>query len=135
MQFYDQTRQGQPAAVTVAHYGTLDPKRCDSAYYEAFSQDYPYLSLYQLRYDGKIYTLSCLDVWDGAALYTRTYEYLMKYDTTDFYAKSSLTPGGRYDYVLTQDNSVTWEQIWNSLISSQAVSQIDHYSIYAERKQ
>ena len=135
MQFYDQTRQGQPAAVTVAHYGTLDPKRCDSAYYEAFSQDYPYLSLYQLRYDGEIYTLSCLDVWDGAALYTRTYEYLMKYDTTDFYAKSSLTPGGRYDYVLTQDNSVTWEQIWNSLISSQAVSQIDHYSIYAERKQ
>ena len=69
----------------------------------------------------------------GNEVPSRTFAYLMKYDNTEFYSKASLTPGKRYDYVLTQDNRVTWEQIWNGLVSSYTVFDIDHYSIYSER--
>ena len=130
-QFYDQTQKGEAARVIVAHYGTLDPDRCDSVYYQIFNQDYPYLNVYMLTYNGEIFTLSYGDINDCQ---TRTYEYLMKYDTTDFYSMSSKLPEERYDYVLTHDNKVTWEQLFNGLVSSQMDAYIDHYSIYSEYK-
>jgi hypothetical protein len=131
-EFYDMVQQGKAASVTVAHYFTLDPEECDSSYYEVYSQDYPCLYECHLNYDGKTFTLT-EPAGDGVRV--RTFAYLMKYDNTEFYSKSSLTPGRRYDYVLTQDNRVTWEQIWNGLISSYTGADIDHYSIYSERIQ
>ena len=58
----------------------------------------------------------------------------MRYDTTDFYSMSSKLPEERYDYVLTHDNKVTLEQLFNGLVSSQMDAYIDHYSIYSEYK-
>ena len=130
-EFYDLTQHGKVASVTIADYHTLDPDRCSSEYYETFRQDYPSLNVFQLSFDGKTYTLSFMS--DNKS-YTKTYEYLMKYDTTEFYAQSSKTPEGRYTYVLTHDNKVTWEQLWNGLASSQMGAYIDHYSIYSEKK-
>ena len=131
-EFYDLTQQGKAASVTIADYHTLDPDRCSSEYYETFSQDYPSLNMYQLSYDGKTYTLSFVS---DNELYTKTYAYLMKYDTTEFYTMSHKTPEGRYTYVLTHDNTVTWDELFNGLVSSQMGAYIDHYSIYAEKKQ
>jgi len=118
--------------VTVVHYYTLDPERCDSAYYAAYSQDYPCLYEYRLEYDGKNFMLT---EPDGNDVRVRTFAYLMKYDNTEFYPKSSTIPGRRFDYVLTHDNKVTWEQLFNGLVSSQMGAYIDHYSIYSERIQ
>jgi beta-lactamase regulating signal transducer with metallopeptidase domain len=128
-EFYESVQQGKAASVTVAHYFTLDPERCDSEYYEVYSQDYPCLYEYHLEYDGKTFTLT---EPDGNDVRIRTFEYLMKYDNTEFYSQSSLTPGRRFDYVLTHDNRVTWEEIWNGFISSYTGADIDCYSIYSE---
>ena len=129
--FYERTQQGKAASVTVVHYFTLDPQRCDSAYYEVYSQDYPCLYECYLEYDGKTFTLT---EPDGNNVRIRNFEYLMKYDNTEFYSQSSKTPGRRFDYVLTHDHQVTWEQIWNGLVSSYTGADIDHYSIYSERE-
>ena len=131
-EFYERTQQGKPASVTVAHYYTLDPETCDSAYYETYKQDYPCLYEIHLDFDGKTFTLT---EPDGNDVRIRTFAYLMKYDNTEFYSQSSKIPGRRFDYVLTQDNRVTWEQIWNGLVSSYTGADIDHYSIYSDKIQ
>jgi len=130
--FYDRTQQGKPASVTVVHYYTLDPERCDSAYYAAYSQDYPCLHEYRLEYDGKTFTLT---EPDGNDVRVRNFAYLMKYDNTEFYPKSSTVPGRRFDYVLTQDNRITWDQIWTAMITSYTGDNIEHYTVYSERTQ
>ena len=89
------------------------------------------MQLYQLAYDGNIFTLSRLE---DNYVSVETYEYLMVYDTTDFYAASSQVPQERYEYVLTHDNMVTREQLWNGLTSSQADVYIDHFTIYLGEK-
>ena len=129
-EFYDLIRQGKPASVTVAHSYTLDPKDCDDTYYEVFRQDYPCLYEYRLEYDGKLFTLTEPDDGEGGS---RTFAYLMKYDNTEFYSQSSQASGRRFDYVLTQDNRITWDQIWNAMVTSYTGNNIEHYTVYSER--
>ena len=127
--FYERTQQGKPASVTVVHYYTLDPETCDRAYYETYRQDYPCLYEIRLDYDGETFTLT---EPDGNDVRIRNFSYLMKYDNTAFYAPSSQTPGNRFDYVLTHDNTLTWEELFHGLVSSQMGAYIEHYSIYSE---
>lgn len=126
-EFYELTRQGKVASITVADYHTLDPARCDYAYCETFRQDYPSLTVYRLRFDWTRYTLTFRE---GDTFLTRTYEYLLKYDT----AGSAVAPQGSWRYVLTHDDTVTWEQLIHGIASSQLGAYIDHYAIYTERK-
>ncbi len=114
--FYDKTQQGIPAAVTVAHYHTLDPERCSTQYYEAYREDYPSLYLYELSFDGETYRVQTGDM-------DRKYEYLMRYPDT-------LT--GKTEYVLTHDNRVTWDALFQSLVSSQLDAYIDHCTVYRD---
>ena len=124
--FYDQTRQGKPASVTVSRYMTLDPARCDPAYYEAFRQDYPMMYTYCLQYDGEGYTLSSDD---GNEKY---YQYLMHYSDWNLPGENS-AQGKAYDqYVLTNDDSVSWAQLFAGLASSQAGAYTDHFTVYVE---
>lgn len=83
--FFEDTQKGMATSVIVAHYQTLDPERCDTAYFEAFNQDYPSLNLYHLNFDGTSYTLSFKD---SGVEHIRNYEYLMKLE-------ASGTPFGR----------------------------------------
>ena len=129
--FYEDTQKGKAASVVVARYQTLDPQRCDIAYFEAFNQDYPNLNIYYLSYDGNTYTLSFVD---GGVQYTRTYEYIMRYETDTLSVMSSKVPQKTTRYILTHDNQVTWEELFGGMYSSQLGAYIDHYSIYAERK-
>ena len=128
-EFYELTQKGKKASVAIAQYHTLNPDRCDSVYYEIFKQDYPCLYVHQLSYDGKQFILSF-----GAEA-TRTYEYLMKYEFVQHSVFSSVVPQYRYHYVLTHDNRYTYDQLWQSIVSSQAGAYIDHYTIYSEPKQ
>jgi hypothetical protein len=129
-EFYEQTKKGKEASVTVAHYHTLDRSISSNyAYCEVFEQDYPCLYVHELRYDSKQFTLS------NGAEGTRTYEYLMKYEDGPNYAFGSVVPQYRYQYVLTHDNRYTYNQLWMSIASSQVGAYIDHYTIYSEPKQ
>ncbi len=131
-QFYELTQQGKSASVTVAHYQQWENISSDRAYYEAAIQDYPYLNVYQLSFDGEVYTLSFID---GGQQHTRTFEYLMKYETVGYTAVSSKKPPVIDRYVLTHDEHATWDELWKSLASSAEGIYIDHYSIYTEEKQ
>ena len=124
--FWDQTRQGSAASISVARYTTLDRERCDHAYYQIFIQDYPNLVWHHLNFDGEKYTLT---VENSGNVTTKTYEYLMAYHTSE-----GLGTQNWLRYVLTHDDTLTWDQIWNSMISSQAFVHIDHYTVYSQKQ-
>ena len=128
--FYEDTQKGKEASVVVAHYQTLDPERCDTAYFEAFNQDYPFLNLYRLTFDGNTYTLSFTD---SGVEYTRTFEYLMKYEASGTPLVVNTEHKRIVHYALTHDTTHTWEELWGSLASSASPAVIDFYPIYAER--
>ena len=128
--FYEDAQKGKAASVIVAHYQTLDPERCDTAYFEAFHQDYPSLNLYHLNFDGTTYTLSFTD---SGAEYTRTYEYLMKYEVSGTPLAGNTEHKRIVHYALTHDAAHTWGTLWGSLASSASPAAIDFYPIYAER--
>lgn len=125
--FVNATQEGNYASVEIAHYYTLDPESCSEEYYEAYREDYPVIYIFNLTYDGIGYTLH----WrEGNTEQVRNYKYLMHYTgdapttyaTYDTYAR----------YVLTNDNTVTWEDIFQGMISSQIGQSIEHYSIYTD---
>lgn len=125
--FVKETEEGKRASVQLAHYYTLDEEKCDERYYEAYQEDYPALYVQELTYDGDWYTLQ----WkDGETEYVRKYRYLMRYEGEAPTAKASFDTYVRY--VLTQDDTVTWEQLSWGLVSSQLGDYIDHYQVYAD---
>ena len=87
-------------------------------------EDYPILYRFHLEFDGETYTLR----WtEEETEYVRTYRYLMHYrgDSSDAEEREF-----EERYVLTNENTVTWEDIVNGMLSSQSGDAIDHYSIY-----
>jgi len=133
--FYRKTCAGNSASVKIAHYYTLDNGDYDEKYYEVYKEDYPALYEFELTYDGKTYKLN----WEeNGTPYEREYQYMMIY--YDF------TPTGRSSaakreairegvrYVLTNDDTVTWEDLMWGTASSQLGDYIDHFTIYAEKE-
>ena len=127
--FFEDTQKGKAASVIVAHYQTLDPERCDTAYFEAFNQDYPSLNLYHLAFDGTSYTLSFTD---SGVEYIRNYEYLMKLEASGTPLVGNTEHKRIVHYALTHDTEHTWEELWGSLASSAFPAPIDFYTIYSE---
>ena len=127
--FYEDAQMGKAGSVIVAHYLTLDPERCDTAYFEAFNQDYPSLNLYHLAFDGTTYTLSFTD---SGVEYIRTYEYLMKLEASGTPLVGNTEHKSIVHYALTHDTEHTWKELWGSLASSASPAAIDFYPIYAE---
>lgn len=125
--FVEAAEDGRSVSVQVAHYHTLDPKNCSEQYYEAYQEDYPVLYVFNLAYDDGSYTLR----WnEGGREYVRTYKYLMRH------TGEAPTTNATYDtyirYVLTNDNTVTWEDLFQGMVSSQFGDYIDHYPIYTD---
>ena len=127
--FFEDTQKGMATSVIVAHYQTLDPERCDTAYFEAFNQDYPSLNLYHLNFDGTSYTLSFTD---SGVEYNRNYEYLMKLEASGTPLVGNTEHKRIVHYALTHDIEHTWEELWGSLASSAYPAPIDFYTIYSE---
>ena len=122
--FVETAEKGQKASVQAAHYYTLDEEGSSREYYQSVKEDYPILYRFHLEFDGETYTLRWTEEETG---YVRTYRYLMHYrgDGSDAEEREF-----EERYVLTNDNTVTWEDIVNGMLSSQSGDAIDHYSIY-----
>lgn len=122
--FVETAEKGQKASVQVAHYYTLDEEGSSREYYESVKEDYPILYRFHLEFDGETYTLRWIE---EETEYVRTYRYLMHYrgDGSDAEEREF-----EERYVLTNDNTVTWEDIVNGMLSSQSGDAIDHYSVY-----
>ena len=128
--FYQKTKAGEPVSVKIAHYYTLEGDNYSAEYYEVYREDYPSLFELDLRYDGKTYTLS----WDEyGTRYFREYKYLRVFEDTLKTYQASLIPPTVTRYVLTNNNTASWDELWRSLASSQLGDYIDFQTIYCEK--
>lgn len=119
--FLNAVNEGQEASVKIAQYYTLDPERCSEEYYEINREDYPELYVDTLTYDGCVYTLGNASGISFSYLmhYTVDGDLQTKYDT-------------RILYVLTNDNTVTWEQLVKSGLGSQLGESIPYHTVYSD---
>lgn len=125
--FVKATEEGKSASVRMAHYYTLDPETCSEQYYEEHKDNYPMLEIFELAFDGSSYTLC----WNEDGM-----EYISNYQYLIHFVGDAPSPNATYDsydrYVLLNDNTVTWEEIWQRMLSSYSVEHIEHYSIYTD---
>lgn len=84
-------------------------------------------AIYDLTFDGTQYTVSWLE--DGQRQ-EKTYRYLRHF--TGDKEWENMAYNGYEHYVLVNDEAVTWEQIFNGLISSHYGDAIDHWTVYSE---
>lgn len=64
---------------------------------------------------------------DGEGLITKTYKYMIK---DEFTANPEAIFTTALYYVLVNDENITWDDIFNGMISSQSGSSIDHFNVY-----
>lgn len=94
-------------------------------HYESVKDEYPVLYIQELTYKNSTYTIRWIE--EGEMI-TKTYKYMLRYEGEpnsetalfDSYVK----------YVLTNDSTVTWDQIERGIFSSQLGDGIDHYTVY-----
>ena len=137
--FVSDVENGQPAVVRLGYYYTLDKDNVSPELFEAEKKDYPMLFFKQLYYDGSSFTLSPVNkLEDKYVIYEKpgfnspevTYSFLMHYAGDSLFDFESFSA---YDkYVLTNDDQVTWEQLWQSEISSLMGAWIPHEEVYCE---
>ncbi len=118
---------GKRATVRLGYYYTLDPDRVAPEYYEVNKDRYPVLFIKDLTFDGEKYVTRGYE--DGEEI-VQEYPYLMKYEG------KAETPHASYDayvhYVLTLDDTVTWEQLQAGMLSSQLGDYIPHSVVYTD---
>ncbi|MDE6747900.1 MAG: hypothetical protein K2K21_02375 [Lachnospiraceae bacterium] len=124
--FMKTVNAGKEATVRLGFYYTLDPSKCDPEYYKSAKDDYPVLFIRDLIFDGTSYTIRG---YDEGHENVKTYKYLMKYEG------QAETPDAIYTsyvrYVLTNNDTVTWEQIVHGIFSSSG-DYINHYVVYTD---
>ena len=139
-EFYKKTETGEPCSVRIAHYYTLDESKTQSEGYLSMKDDYPALYLNELIYDGEQflyrpihisgdgdYLAYCIEGYESPE---RVWKYLMHYTGE---APSQSAKFSRYDrYVLVDDDTITWDQIWSGMLSSQYGASIQHDQVYCE---
>ena len=126
--FYKYAEQGKHISADIVHYHTLrEPGQYDQKYYEAHKEDYPSLYEFELTYDDGTYTMK----WNEYGTeYERQFKYLRKFEDVLPTQQSFKEPQMVTRYVLTNNNTASWDELWRSLASSQLGDFIDHYTIY-----
>ena len=126
-EFYEITKEGNPATIHLAKYYTLDEVGVSKEYYEANKDEYPKLFLLSLDFDGESYTLTERPGTMEEAERISTYPYLLKMEGEP---RSVTALYDRYErYVLVYDETLTWSEIEHGSFSSQMGDYIPHYSI------
>ena len=92
-----------------------------------FNQDENFTTVYDLSYDGNVYTISWLE---NGKRQTKEYRYLRQ--LVDYPKSENATFSFAEHYVLLNDDStLTWNDLWQSLASSKYCSAIDHITIFS----
>ena len=126
--FITATDNGKSSTVRLAFYYTLgDPSQYSEEHYEEIKDDYPFLFIKDLNFDGKKYII---EGFEEGQLISKEYKYLVKYEGRP---KSATAIFSKYTYyVLVDDNTVTWDDIEHGMLSSQFGDRIDHYIVYSD---
>ncbi|MBR5617540.1 MAG: hypothetical protein IKW50_05085 [Oscillospiraceae bacterium] len=107
-QFVEASHAGVPAIIRIVNW-----------YYG----DDPYCEVYDLEYDGKLYTISWIA--DGQR-HVRQFPYLRH-----FTAVTGEKNIACEHYVLVHDDQITWN-VWGDLIGSHAATYMDHMTVYSD---
>lgn len=127
--FIKKTKNGEPCTVRLMFYYTLDGQGITPAHeqYEEIKDNYPVFYIQDLIFDGKVYTLYSVEEDE---------EYTFKYKYLKWFREEPVSDGATYSehirYVLVNDDTVTWDQIWKGMISSQSGAWIDHKTVYSK---
>ena len=126
-EFLAEVDSGKKATVRLVFYYTLgDILEYAPEYYESVKDEYPKMYVQDLSYNGEEYTVRWLE--ENEIL--RTYKYLMRYEGEP---TSQWATFERYvRYVLVNDNTVTWEDIWRGMVSAIFEDYIDHMTVYID---
>ncbi|MBR5177458.1 MAG: hypothetical protein IKW90_01500 [Lachnospiraceae bacterium] len=120
-EFVKKTEIGETAEINIAHYYTLTGRMAKNLY-ELSKMDYPTAYLHRLKYDGNCFVFTPLQKIDGKYEIMpdnendreQTYKYMKHYTEK---APSDTALFTTFDkYVLVNDDTVTWEDIWNATI-------------------
>ena len=118
----------EEASVLLAFYYTIgDASHYSKELYEEIKDEYPILYIQKLFFNGSEYTITW---YEDEQLITKTYNYLMKYEGKPR-SQTAIFSDYVY-YVLINDNSVTWEDIEDGMLSSQLGASIDHIKVYSK---
>jgi len=130
--FYKLSAKSKNASAEIVHYYTLgDPSRYGKEYYEASKEDYPSMFYLKLTYEDGIYTLTSNEY---GTEYVHKYKYLRKFEDIIPSQYSSKKIQDVTRYVLTNNNSASWDEIIRSTASSKFGDYIDHFTIYSEKQ-
>lgn len=125
-EFAKKSKKGTPCMVRLAFYYTLaDPSQYAPELYEEIKDDYPQLFIQDLSFDGKMYTLFYAE---------EETEYIFKYKYLKRFEEKPKSDTAIYSeiirYLLVNDSEVTWEQIFQGMLSSRFGDLIDHKTVY-----
>ena len=127
--FYGSVQAGKPASVLCADYYTLDDQNIDPELYEAEKDQYPVLFFTLVEYDGSSITYQCRCSSEETLDSEDTFKYLL-------YLPNDMPETAKYrhsdSYVLTDDDSVTWEQIIESMVSSQFDESVRYHIVHTD---
>ena len=128
-EFYGSASAGKPASVLCAYYYELREENTDPELYSKEKEQYPKLFFYLVSYDGSEYHVKCRLSSESTPDTDETFDYLLH--LTGDNPKTAVRR--HYDrYVLVNDPSVTWEQLMQSVFSSQYGDYIKHISVYSD---
>ena len=126
--FVEQSKRDEDAYVRYCHYYTIeDPSRYAPEYYEEIKDEYPKMYVFDLNYDAASNTYTVRHFEEDREI-TESYKYLMRYEDTPESASATYISCTRY--VLTNDNTVSWDDISYGMYSSQFGDYIEHTSVY-----
>ena len=126
-EFAESVESGEPAEVLCAKYYTLDKDRMSEELYEEEKDEYPRLYYYLVEFDGEKFKVTVRKSDEQEAESTETFACMNHYE-----GEAPQTAAfSRYEYyVLVDDPDITWEDIEEGMVSSQAGAWIEHCAVY-----
>jgi hypothetical protein len=130
--FVEGCEAGKRTSVRLGFYYTLEnDERISNELYEQEKDNYPVLFIQDLSYDGHKYTLLERDDEDHSIIHSVQYRFLKRYSGEPSFTDAVFS--SYVYYVLLNDDSVTWEQIMYSMVSSSSFDWIDYRTVYQKR--
>ena len=128
-EFMDQVAAGNPAQVRYLTYYTIgNPDRMSQELFQESRSRYPAMYIHDLTYDGESFTLRW---FEGETEYVQNWKYLMHYEGVS--ENPNITFEAYDCYVLTDRNDVTYQELWNGMVSADFRDQIPFKEVYTDR--